>query len=199
MGDRNPFRLPHGVIPITDPDVIDDYQAVNALFAAGCQLLHLRKPQWSDRQLHQWCAEINPGYKRFLTLHGNQTLAAELGCGGSHGPTRTSLKRCQLRRSLSWHALDEPNNGVDYGFLSPIWPSTSKPGYGPSWSTAELSVARQAWIGQVVALGGITPERTSLAMQMGFDGVAVLGWLWTSFDGESVVKRWCELEAAWSG
>ena len=128
-------KAPPSVIAITAADEDRDLAAVNALFEAGCELLHLRKPGWSAAQLQRWIDGIHPNWRQRLTLHGSPEYAVDFGCGGVHHPQASELKAYhRLRRSSSWHRLDEPHDQVDYGFLSPIWPSTSKPGYGPSWS-----------------------------------------------------------------
>ena len=170
---------------------------INALCANGCKLIHLRKPGWDLSELRAWCGQIDPAYLPRLTLHGSPDWAQTLGCGGWHGPAANQARGGNLRHSQSWHALSEPHDQVDYGFLSPIWPSTSKQGYGPKWTQAELAAARDTWRAQVVALGGITPQRCRQARAFGFAGAAVLGWLWSNFDEEGVVSRWRQLEAAW--
>jgi thiamine-phosphate pyrophosphorylase len=193
------LSLPHPIIPITDPIALDDHEAINALCETGCALIHLRKPGWSQGQLGHWLEGIQQDFHQRLTLHGSEEIAAAFGCGGWHGPASGALSSSTgLRRSSSWHALDEPHDAVDYGFMSPIWPSTSKPGYGPAWSTAELTAAIPRWTACVVALGGVTPERCAVTRDMGFAGAAVLGWLWSSFAPAEVVARWQELEKAWA-
>ncbi len=77
--------------------------------------------------------------------------------------------------------------GYDTVFFGPVFPSLSKPGYGPRGETslAEISAflaSRSAAQRRpcVLALGGINAETAPRALALGFDGVAVLGAIWQS-------------------
>ena len=196
--------LVQGVLPITSPIAEDDGAAVNALLAAGCAVIHLRKPGWSQDMLQEWMIGIAPDRRSQITLHGDHETARALGCGGYHQAQATTDQldtatgKQRLRASRSWHALDEPQQGVDYGFISPVWPSTSKPGYGPTWDWPTLLAALSDWPVPVLALGGVNPERCAVAKNAGFAGVAVLGWLWQDLDATALVNRWQQLLAAWA-
>ena len=69
--------------------------------------------------------------------------------------------------------------------VSPIFPSFSKPNYGPSSKLAEvelravLALPRRA---EVIGLGGIDASRVPACRELGFDGVAVLGAIWQVAD-----------------
>lgn len=189
------------VLPITAPrPLVNEHELVHALFAAGCSILHLRKPGQDFASLQQWMGCLAPDFHRRVTLHGPVEWAQQLGCGGVHHPQ--SRRGDDLRSSQSWHTLDAPHAGCDYGFLSPIWASTSKFGYGPRWKTSELIEHSRQWPkgSRVYALGGVTPQRCQQAHGWGFCGVAVLGWLWGDGGQTSaqVVKNWQSLNAAWA-
>lgn len=180
-------QLPAVVVITCSQAQVDDVPAVQALVAAGARI-HLRKPGMSSEQLQRWCAPLDDTARQALTLHGPLSEAQSLGCGGWHHPT--ALAGQGLRSSRSWHALDEPAAVVDYGFLSPIWPSTSKAGYAPTWSEDELIAAATRWPVPVYALAGVTPERAAQARALGCCGVAVLGWLWQDFQPGAVLRRY---------
>ncbi len=78
--------------------------------------------------------------------------------------------------SRSLHSVEEIA-GVkeDYVFLSPVFPSISKPGYGGSLNLEELKVVVNR---KVIALGGITEERLPIVERIGFGGAAMLGAVW---------------------
>lgn len=61
--------------------------------------------------------------------------------------------------------------GCDYATLSPIFPSASKPGYGPALGVAALGDAPLP----VYALGGVDPTRVTACVEAGAAGVAVMG------------------------
>ncbi len=63
--------------------------------------------------------------------------------------------------------------GAHYATLSPVFPSLSKPGYGPPLG---LSALAQRFAIPVYALGGVdTPERAYACVDNGAAGVAVMG------------------------
>ncbi|WP_299958504.1 thiamine phosphate synthase [uncultured Modestobacter sp.] len=64
--------------------------------------------------------------------------------------------------------------GCDWAFLSPVFPTPSKPGYGPPLGPAGL--AALVPLGPpVYALGGIGPEEVAGCLAAGASGVAVMG------------------------
>ncbi len=82
-------------------------------------------------------------------------------------------------------ALAAQDEGVDYVFLGPIWPTTSHPGR-PALGTGAISGARTA---RVIAIGGVTPERVQPAIEAGAYGVAAVSGLWFTPDGGAAVER----------
>jgi thiamine-phosphate diphosphorylase len=65
--------------------------------------------------------------------------------------------------------------GCDYVTVSPVFPSPSKPGYGPPLGPSGL--ASLAWVAGplVYALGGVTPDRVAACRSAGAHGIAVMG------------------------
>jgi thiamine-phosphate pyrophosphorylase len=70
---------------------------------------------------------------------------------------------------------------VDYVFLSPIFDSISKVGYQSSYTTDELTRARDEGVidRNVIAMGGISLDRIPQVAELGFGGVALLGDVWS--------------------
>jgi thiamine-phosphate pyrophosphorylase len=78
--------------------------------------------------------------------------------------------------------------GADYVTLSPIFETSSKPGYGPALGLA--AIERAAEIGlPIIALGGITPARAASCFGAGAAGVAVMGEVMRAGDPAAVVRR----------
>jgi thiamine-phosphate pyrophosphorylase len=65
----------------------------------------------------------------------------------------------------------------DYLFLSPIFHSISKIGYGSHFTSNELQRASNEGVidSRVVALGGVTPDKVDYLKRLGFGGVAMCG------------------------
>jgi thiamine-phosphate diphosphorylase len=64
--------------------------------------------------------------------------------------------------------------GCDWVFLSPVFPTTSKPGYGPALGLEGLA-ALVPGAPPVLALGGVRPQDVAGCLTAGAHGVAVMG------------------------
>ncbi len=85
--------------------------------------------------------------------------------------------------------------GADYATLSPIFLTSSKPGYGPPLGIAALGPAARFGI-PVLALGGIGPPSAVPCLDAGAGGVAVMGEVMRAADPCAVVR---DLVAACKG
>ena len=65
--------------------------------------------------------------------------------------------------------------GCDYVFVSPVYPTDSKPGYGPALGPLGLAALCDRAPMPVYALGGVLPERVGECLRAGAHGVAVMG------------------------
>ena len=64
--------------------------------------------------------------------------------------------------------------GCDWAFLSPVFPTASKPGYGPSLGVDGFAALRP--LGPpAYALGGVSPDDVPALLAAGAAGVAVMG------------------------
>ncbi|WP_375409714.1 thiamine phosphate synthase [uncultured Methylobacterium sp.] len=128
-----------------------------------------------------------------FSLGGDAALAAEIGADGVHLPGGTSGDAIRRARDLlpdgivgtSAHILGEievaAKAGANYATLSPVFPTASKPGYGPALGTAALRAA-SAFGMPVIALGGITPINAGDCRDAGAAGIAVMGGVMRATD-----------------
>ena len=140
--------------------------------------VHIRKPGESIDSLRKLIESIPADLRPRLSLHDFHSLASEYGCGinlNSRNPVKPEGFKGIVSRSC--HSLEEINNSKeeDYLFLSPVYPSISKPGYLPSFCLNDLKGKVD---GRIIALGGVTPERLPELFEIGFGGAAMLGMIW---------------------
>ena len=112
-------------------------------------------------------------------------------CGWSGDRRRNSRCRASIcRPSRSFPIRDRPlwadratradevdravAEGCDYAFVSPVYPSASKPGYGPALGPQGLAALCRPGL-PIYALGGVLPERVAECVHAGAYGVAVMG------------------------
>lgn len=78
----------------------------------------------------------------------------------------------------SCHSSDElaraRGEGCDYAMISPVFPTASKPGYGPPLGLPGLAAVVPAGP-PAYALGGITPTDVAGCLAAGAHGIAVMG------------------------
>lgn len=162
---------------------------VNALFQAGLDLFHIRKYEASDKELSELIAQIEPEYRQRLVLNHHHELGLSLGLKRFHYSERDRKEwqkahwkgmSSELIYSTSVHTMEEYNDLPDYfsyAFLSPVFDSISKSDYkGVKFDFSK----RQNKATKLIGLGGIQASNAQDAIQMGFDGVALLGTIWKS-------------------
>lgn len=79
--------------------------------------------------------------------------------------------------------VDAARHGATYATLSPIFPTSSKPGYGPALGPGVLSDHAVP----IFALGGIEPGRAVRCLGAGASGVAVMGAVMDADEPAAVV------------
>ena len=186
----------------------NEADALKALIGAGAEIIHVRKPEASTEDLRRLLYTVDPVLRKYLTVHYNDSAAHDFALGGYHAFMNCGLGmqiEKDMRCSLSAHTFGEveaSHGRVDYLFISPIFNSISKQGYASRWTREEIEeeLAKKFSCG-VVALGGISENNVSLIRDMGFDGAALLGSVWTVDDGiidiESTVDRYLRIVRKW--
>jgi len=128
-------------------------------------------------------AEISQHHGMLLSVSRDVALAAEYGASvhlqsaAAVGAARQHLGQGALV-GVSAHGLDDvaaaAAAGADYVTLSPIFLTSSKPGYGPPLGVAAIGAAANLGI-SVIALGGVTADLVRPCLKAGAAGVAVMG------------------------
>lgn len=197
------------LIVITRPDFFPgEGEAIDRLFREGLELLHLRKPGCEASRLYSLLDKIPRTYYPRIVLHDHFDIVKhpDYRLRGIHLNRRNASipEGYEGRISRSCHSVQEVKEclgskahpSYEYVFLSPIFPSISKEGYGEGFSLEALRDAGQKGeIGEkVIALGGISLQTIPLLRDIPFGGVAVLGSLWGKQPGpeapEEIVKRY---------
>jgi thiamine-phosphate pyrophosphorylase len=79
-------------------------------------------------------------------------------------------RSCHDRAEVAQAAAE----GCDWVFVSPVFPTSSKPGYGPALGPAGLA-GLVPGAPPVYALGGVRPEDVGACLAAGAAGIAVMG------------------------
>jgi thiamine-phosphate pyrophosphorylase len=156
-----------------------------ALFRGGCRWLSLREKDLSPaarQALLGRLTAIGAHYGATIGVHGDPAAARPYR-SALHLPAGADL--AEARRRLgpgrligqSCHGLAETvaAAAADYVTLSPIFATTSKPGYGPGFSAEDIAAVTAAAPTLVLALGGITIATLPKLKGTGVAGIALIG------------------------
>lgn len=170
------FRMIAITLPYCYDGEADDI--VGKLASGEAWRVHIRKPEASPEQVRCLLDAVPPVWRERLTIHDHLDLAVEYGLGGVHLNRRCStpprLWHGLVSRSL--HKVGEIDlYEYDYAFLSPVFPSISKPGY---MGNLDKEILREHLNDRIFALGGVEPRRVEELRAMGFSGAAMLGAAW---------------------
>jgi thiamine monophosphate synthase len=178
---------------------------LEGLLEAGLERLHLRKPGASSgrdgmataaaaerKSLEALLERLAPRWRSRLVLHGSREWAERYGIGQIHGPVRyrigsgssggggkeiISPEGLAISTSVhSWEEVKALPEGVAYTFLSPLFDSISKPGYMAN--TGLMQRPAGLYPCKVIGMGGIGGDTIGEVLRGGWDGAAVLGWIW---------------------
>ena len=150
--------------------------------------IQLREKDLSDAEyikLAEPFCTLCHAYSAELFINSRIEIAMEVGADGLHLPGDSASVRKVVERTnhrfiigSSVHTLTEAQQreteGADFITYSPIYPTLSKPGYGPVVGLDGLRNVTEGVNIPVFALGGITPERVSECLDAGAYGVAVM-------------------------
>ena len=179
---------------------------ISKLLDAGVTAIQLREKDLNDTeliQLAQPIAELCRNYEAKFFINTNARIALEVGATGVHLPanaesvdTIKTQTDGNLYIGCSVHALDAAQKreaeGADFVTYSPIYPTASKPGYGPAVGIAGLTEVTEGVKLPVFALGGITPARVTECLAAGAFGVAVMSGVMSATGAEEQAKRYLD-------
>ena len=189
-------------------------EVVSELLDAGVTAIQLREKDLDDTellQLAQPIAELCRNYEAKLFINTSTRVAREVGAAGVHLPANAENVGgvcnpdpvggvCNpdadenLYVGCSVHSLDAAQRreaeGADFVTYSPIYPTASKPGYGPVVGIEGLAKIVKNVRLPVFALGGITPARVAECLAAGAFGVAVMSGIMSPTDARQQAKRY---------
>lgn len=166
----------------------NETEIINELFQEGLDLLHIRKPFINEEEMKGFIEKINSEFHAQLVLHSHYDLAKDFKISRFH--FREIDRQNRLFQSFedkiistSVHDMEtfnELSNEWEYSFISPVFPSISKKGYGENSTILNDIKRRKNSKVKLVALGGIDENNIHQVFEKNTDGVALLGAIWES-------------------
>lgn len=186
------------IIVITPEERIQrETELINEFFHEGLDLLHIRKPFVNRQEMEDFIQKIDLNFHSRLVLHSQYDLAKDFNISRFH--FRETDRQNGLFKpftdqiiSTSVHDIEtfnELHEEWDYAFVSPVFPSISKKGYGKDSTILNDMKKRSNSTVKLIALGGINENNIHEVFNSGADGVALLGTIWESNEPLKVFRK----------
>ena len=168
---------------VTDRTLADDLPRVveRVTSSVRCAVL-LREKDLPARELKALARDlraITKAHDSQLIVSGRLDVALAAGADGVHcggeAPAPADLRRIapsSLMIGASIHGDERPPEGADYVFLSPVFPTRSKPGAAPIGLDGLREGIDRSNV-PVIALGGIDATNAQGCLDAGAHGVAL--------------------------
>ncbi len=175
------------IIITSEQDIPNEIALIHQLFAAGLEILHVRKPSFSATELNDFISSIDKKHHSKIMIHSHHQLIKTFNLKGLHFTEKERKKQEAIAKiekhgsvfsySSSFHSVEAIKNNnlsFDYVFLSPVYDAISKQGY--SGKDFNIDGIDQ----KIIALGGITKTTITKTKALGYDGIAMLGAIWNA-------------------
>jgi len=185
------------IIITPEPIIQNETEIINELFQEGLSLLHIRKPFISSEAMTDFIEKINSEFHSQLVLHSHYELAKHFKISRFH--FREIDRRNNLHASFtnqiistSVHKIEDFNElskEWEYSFISPVFPSISKKGYGENSNVLHEIKKRNNPNVKLIALGGVNEKNIDEVFNKDIDGVALLGAIWESDKSLNIFRK----------
>lgn len=186
------------IIIITPEEIVqNEIEVINELFQEGLDLLHIRKPFISSQEMMDFIRKINAEFHHRLVLHSHYNVA------GNFDISRLHFREIDRQNNMfssftdkiistSVHDIEvfnELSEEWNYAFISPVFPSISKKGYGENSNILNDIKNRNNSNLKLIALGGIDDNNINEVLNSNADGVALLGAIWKSDNPLQIFRK----------
>lgn len=189
------------IVLTPDQEIEQEILLIHQLFKEGLDVLHIRKPAYTENDIRQYILQIDSKFHSKLVIHNHHKLCVEFNLKGIHLKEQhrigfgekiidyqNTFSSKGFTTSTSFHEIETLNKYAalfDYCFLSPVFSSISKQGY----EGKKFDVTHR--FKNVIALGGIQVNTVEKAFELGYQGVGVLGAIWQS---KTPIKSFKEIQ-----
>ncbi|WP_445432150.1 thiamine phosphate synthase [Chryseobacterium indoltheticum] len=186
------------IIVITPEDIVqNETELINELFQEGLNLLHIRKPFINAEEMTDFIQKIDSKFQSQLVLHSHYNLAENFNISRFH--FREIGRQNGLFQSFTDKIISTSVHDIEtfnllseyweYAFISPVFPSISKKGYGENSNIFNDIKKRNNTNVKLIALGGINEKNINEVFESEVDGVALLGAIWGNDKPLGVFKK----------
>jgi len=181
--------------------------AIETACRAGVRAVQLREKDLNTRALYETACRIRGvtrDHQAKFFVNDRVDVAMASAADGVHCPDRgfpaaDAARMLGSRRSVgvSTHSLERAQraqrDGADFITFGPVFTTPSKKVFGPPQGLQALKNVAGAVTIPVLAIGGITPERTAHCLDHGASGVALISSILALDDIARAVDRFAEV------
>lgn len=177
--------------------VLNETEIINELFQEGLDLLHIRKPFIVQNEMKNFIQKIDSKFHSQVVLHSHYDLAENFNISRFHFreiDRKNGLYQSFIDKTISTSVHDiesfnHLNKEWEYAFISPVFPSISKKGYGENSNILKDIKKRDNSNVKLIALGGINENNIHQVFDNNIDGVALLGAIWENTEPLHVFRK----------
>lgn len=177
-------------------NIENEVEIISQLLDSGADYLYIYKPELDDFSLVDYVESIPSAYWK-QCISTSLIITKEFDLGGYHF-TRDIVQKNELynEKILSWlkesnkissvtaHSIEEIKNynGIfNHVIVSPLFPSISKENHSYEWNFEDIRLAiNNAQLdSKFFAVGGIDETKISIVKNLNFDGIGLLGAIWS--------------------
>lgn len=186
------------IIVISPEELVqNETEIINQLFQEGLDLLHIRKPFIVQNEMKDFIQKIDSKFHSQLVLHSHYDVAENFNISRFHFreiDRKNGLYQSFTDKTISTSVHDiesfnHLNKDWEYAFISSVFPSISKKGYGENSTILNDIKKRDNSNVKLIALGGINENNINEVLDNKVDGVALLGAIWENTEPLNVFRK----------
>jgi len=174
-------------------EVFNEAEKINALFKSGLDILHIRKPDFSNAKISKIIDSINKEFHDRIVLHSNYGLVRKYNLKGIHvGFSKlngfVSSKYYQILKNNYNLTVSSTVNEVDfkkinksivdYIFIGPVYKKYSEESIILNKNLFELSSKIKNIDVEVFAINCFTLNNIKSILNAGFNGPVLQAFIW---------------------
>ncbi|AZJ31074.1 MULTISPECIES: thiamine phosphate synthase [Tenacibaculum] len=178
------------VLIAPEKDIPNEIEILQQLFKEGLEYYHFRKPDKNYEEHVAYLNKIDEKYHDRIVTHYFHKLINEFNLKGIHFQEQKRIDALEngseyfiglnmigKTMSSSFHepsVLANCDIEFDYHLLSPVFSSISKKGYeGRGFDVNHIDKT-------IIGMGGINTDTIQKTLELGFQGIGVLGGVWNT-------------------
>lgn len=178
------------VLIAPEKDIPNEIEILHQLFEEGLEYYHFRKPFKNYDEHVAYLNQVDKKYHDRIVTHYFHELVNEFNLKGIHFQEQKRIDALEngseyfiglnmlgKTMSSSFHEPEELANcdiEFDYHLLSPVFSSISKKGYeGRCFDVNHIDKT-------IIGMGGINTDTIQETIELGFQGIGVLGGVWNA-------------------